>query len=110
MNKLFSHKSFVSINRSLVLMSRSVTYEVTPTGNKIVINKYPDRNHTKREKWQRIRPMGYEQPLRDIKRIELDPRLESDPQMARNTAFTKLQSMKDSLRNRGFDSIKNGFQ
>jgi len=81
---------------------RSVSYEVTPSGKKIVINKYPNEKTVKTEKWQRVRPMGYEPELRQIKQIEFDERLESDPMVARNTAFSKLQSLKDSLRNRGF--------
>src|SRR5690348_12452175 len=99
MNTLItSRKVFVSNGAKLFnLKTRYITYEVTPSVEKIVINKYPDEKSIKKEKWQNVRPMGYEKQLRDIKRIEFDPRLESDPVVARNTAFTKLQSMKDSL-------------
>jgi len=104
MHKLV-HQSIVTANRfpRLVpaLATRGVVYEVSPTGEKTVINKYEGRKSLK-EKWQRVRPMGYEPHFRKIKSIEMNERLESDPRVARHTAESKLQSMKDSLLNRGF--------
>ncbi|CAG2178761.1 unnamed protein product, partial [Oppiella nova] len=108
MHKLL-HQSIVTANRFPrvvpVLATRGVVYEVSPTGEKTVINKYEGRKSLK-EKWQRVRPMGYEPHFRKIKRIEMDERLESDPRVARHTAESKLQSMKDSLLNRGWDEIQ----
>ncbi|CAG2102786.1 unnamed protein product [Medioppia subpectinata] len=83
------------------MQCRSVTYDVLPTGEKVVVNKYPKRS-SKREDWQRVRPMGYEPRLRKLKIWEQNDRITADPRVARNTAASKLQSMKDDLLNRGF--------
>ena len=106
MNKFIS-KNLIKSNNLLISLTRCVTYEVSPTGEKVYMDKLhsldKDPKPNKKEKWQRVAPMGYEQQLKDIKKIEFDPRLESDPLVAKSTAFSKLESMKDTLRNRGFE-------
>jgi hypothetical protein len=104
MNKLLT--KFISskncLNKLQIKVSeRGVTYQVLPSGEKVVVNVKSEVS-TKREKWQNVRPMGHEKELRDIKEIEMNERLESDPKAARNIASAKLQSFKDSLLQRGY--------
>ncbi|XP_054167970.1 uncharacterized protein LOC128965326 [Oppia nitens] len=102
MNRLVAKRPIDLVHKSCQLVSqRLVTYDVKPTGEKVVVNIIPQRR-TKKEEWMNVRPMGYEPTLRQIKNIEFDPRLESDPSVARQTASNKLRSMKDQLMSRGF--------
>jgi hypothetical protein len=100
LTKLISSKSCLN-KLEIKLSKRWVTYEVLPSGEKVVVNVKTEVS-TKREKWQNVRPMGHEKELRDIKEIEMNERLESDPKVARNVASAKLQSFKDSLLQRGY--------
>jgi hypothetical protein len=100
LSKLISSKN--CLNKLQIKVSqRGVTYEVLPSGEKVVVNVKTEVS-TKREKWQNVRPMGREKEFRDIKEMEMNERLESDPKVARNIASTKLQSFKDSLLERGY--------
>lgn len=104
MNRVFGRSvpSLVANSTGLNLrINRAITYEVKPSGEKVVIGVAENKSSPK-EKWQRVRPMGEEKELRLIKEIEMNERLESDPKAARQTASRKLQSLQDSLRNRGF--------
>lgn len=85
----------------LNVLKREVTYEVLPSGERVVVN-VNSTVVTKREKWQRVRPMGKEEELREIKSIELNERLESDPKVARNTAYNKLNQFRVELMKKGF--------
>ena len=105
MNQLFRRpvQCLVATNSAALplRLSRAVTYEVKPTGEKVLIS-FNENKTAKKEKWQRVRPMGYEKELRRIKYIEYNERLQSDPKVARLVASTKLHSLEESLRSRGF--------
>lgn len=94
---LLKHTLTLQNTRLLCLPARSLAhYTISPTGEKVVVTT----RHVvkmKREKWQNVQPMGHEEELLQIKRIERDDRLESDANVARTTAQSKLTQLRDRL-------------
>ena len=76
---------------------RLAHFQITSKGEKVVVSKQ-HYIKSKREKWQKVKPMGEEPEIRNIKRIEKDERLHSDPMMAKVTASSKLNQLQGRLK------------
>ncbi|OTF79152.1 Mitochondrial 50S ribosomal L50-like protein [Euroglyphus maynei] len=75
-------------------------YVINQNGEKVVVSKRTSIR-TKREKWQNVKPMEYDDELRKIRKIELNKRLHTDPEQARQMAEDKFQQLADYLHSSG---------
>lgn len=77
-------------------------YVINQNGEKVVVSKRTNIR-SKREKWQNVKAMEYEDELKKIRKIEFNDRLHADPEQARQMAEDKFQQLADRLKSSGYD-------
>ncbi|KAH9501730.1 mitochondrial ribosomal protein L50 [Dermatophagoides farinae] len=75
-------------------------YVINQNGEKVVVSKRTNIR-SKREKWQNVKAMEYEDELKKIRKIEFNDRLHADPEQARQMAEDKFQQLADRLKSSG---------
>lgn len=83
-------------NQPITLVARAAHYQINQKGEKVVVSKRVNIL-TEREKWQKVPHMGKEPELRKIQQIERNERLHADANVAKVTADSKLQQLRDRL-------------
>ncbi|KAH9420128.1 hypothetical protein DERP_001963 [Dermatophagoides pteronyssinus] len=84
-------------------------YVINQNGEKVVVSKRTSLR-SKREKWQNVKAMEYDEELRKIHKIERNERLHSDPEQARQMAEDKFQRLADRLHSSGFCRDKKPYE
>ncbi|KAH9389719.1 hypothetical protein TYRP_007266 [Tyrophagus putrescentiae] len=87
--------------RPTLLQKRCAHYQITSTGEKVVVSK-KHNIRSKKEKWQNVSPMGKEPEVTKINLIEKNARLHSDPKQAKLMAESKLTQLRSRLLISGF--------
>ncbi|KAF7489234.1 hypothetical protein SSS_08695 [Sarcoptes scabiei] len=109
-NELFKFVlNLIKINPRIFNTHRYVHYMINQDGEKIVISTRT-KIKSKREKWQNVRPMGYEKELKKIREIEWNERLHCDPELAYETSLNKFQKFSDELKFSGLCRYKKSYQ
>lgn len=107
-NELFKFVlNLIKINPRIFNTHRYVHYMINQDGEKIVISTRT-KIKSKREKWQNVRPMGYEKELKKIREIEWNERLHCDPELAYETSLNKFQKFSDELKFSGLVIVRCG--
>lgn len=83
-----------------ILPQRCAHYQISKTGQKVLVSTRT-RVRSSKEKWQNVSVMGSEKELRQINKILNDERMHVENTVAKETAHSKLQQLKDRLLSAG---------